>query len=96
MAGAAREVLAVGPDARDVLAVGEADADQGAQVQQHVEEHAVVLRRGQAEEILENGEVAGAGDRQKLRQALDQAQKHRLQDRHIQSLLYSEKCSFIA
>ena len=48
---------------------------QRAQVQQHVKElrhHAGILH---AQQILGDGQMAGAGDRQELRDALDEAQQ---------------------
>ena len=58
----------------DILPVGNKHGDEGAQVQQHI----VKIRhidgtRGQ--QMLRNGQMAGAGNGQKLRYALDQAQQ---------------------
>ena len=59
----------------DILPVGREHCHQGSQVQQHVKK---VRRRRNArlaQEVLRNGQMAGTGDGQELRQALDQAQQ---------------------
>lgn len=59
----------------DVLPIIEEDGDEGAQVQEHVEEQSPALCAAQAKEVLEQGQVSGAGDGQKFRHALDEAQE---------------------
>ena len=44
-------------------------------MQEHIEEQSPALCAAQAEEILEQGQVSGAGDGQKFRHALDEAQE---------------------
>ena len=46
-----------------------------------------LLRRRHAEEILQNGKMAGTGYRQELRYALHQPQNDRIQYRHLTALL---------
>ena len=50
-------------------------------MQQHVEEHMTLFRSLQVENILEHREMAGAGDGQKFRHALNEAEKYRVKDR---------------
>ena len=60
----------------DILPVGREHGHQGAQVQQHVEKFRD-LQALHTQQVLGNGQMAGAGDGQKLRDALNQAQNHR-------------------
>ena len=62
--------------AQDVLPVVDENGNEGAQVQQHIEKQVAVGRR-HAKEVLEQGQVAGAGDGQELRHTLDQPQENR-------------------
>ncbi len=55
--------------------VGDEDRHQGAQVQQDVKKLGDVLRPVHVEKLTGNGQMAGAGDGQELRHALDQAQQ---------------------
>ena len=57
----------------DVAPVADADGDERAEVQQHVEEE-VVLTRGEGEQVLQYGKVARARYGQKLRHALHYAE----------------------
>ena len=50
-------------------------------MQQHVEEHMTLFRSLQVENILEHREMAGAGDGQEFRHALNEAEKYRVKDR---------------
>ena len=59
----------------DVRPIVDKDGNEGAQVQEHIEEQSPALCAAQAEEILEQGQVSGAGDGQKFRHALDEAQE---------------------
>ncbi len=68
--------------ALDVLPVIDEDCDQCAEMEQHVKEHA---RIRQAEEVLEQGQVSGTGNGQKLRQSLNQSEKDRGQKIHTGS-----------
>ena len=61
---------------QDIPPVVDEDGDQRAQVQEHVKKQVPVGAR-QTEEVLEQGKVAGAGDGQKLGNALDQPQEKR-------------------
>ena len=61
----------------DLPPVGHEYGHQGAQVQQHIKEfrhHTGILH---AQQILCNGQMAAAGDGQKLGNALDQPQQKR-------------------
>ena len=51
------------------------DSNQGAQMKEHVKKQAP-LRGHQPEEVLEQRQVAGTGDGQKLRHALNQPQEN--------------------
>ena len=61
----------------DVLPISHEHRNQGAQMQQDIKK---IRRRRDArlaQEVLRNGQMAGAGDGQKLCQALNQAQQDR-------------------
>ena len=59
----------------NVLPVVHENGNEGAQVEQHVKEQAAVCG-GQAKEVLKQGQVARAGDGEKLRHPLDQSQEN--------------------
>ena len=60
----------------DIVPVCGEHRDQGAQVQQHVKKLRN-LQAGHAQQVLGDGQVTGAGNRQKLRHALNQSQNDR-------------------
>ena len=66
----------------DVGPVGNKYSRQGAQMEQYVEEYIVGSLHTQAQEILGDGQVAGAGDRQKFCHALDDPQEQSVQYGH--------------
>ena len=59
----------------DILPVGGEDGEQGAQVEQHVEKGRAFRRAGDVQKMLGNSQMAGAGHRQELGHALDNAQE---------------------
>ena len=60
----------------DVAPVGGEHRQQSAQVQQYVEKLRDVRGAGHAQQMLRDGQVAGAGNGQELRYALDEAQEN--------------------
>ena len=78
--------------------VGGEDRRQGAQVEQNVKKHVVRPLHPQAQQVLGNGQVAGAGDGQKFRHPLDQTEYERIQQGHVaaslQNFVFSDKKLF--
>ena len=68
--------------APDFLPVIDHYSYQRAQMQQHIEEHAALLRRLKSEKVLKQGQMTGAGDGQKLCQTLNQSQNDCAQKGH--------------
>ena len=58
----------------DLTPIGHKDGHKGAQMEQHIKEH-VFFAVGDAHHILEEGQMAGAGNGQKLGNALNEAKK---------------------
>ena len=65
----------------NILPVGHEHRQQRAQVQQHIKKFRNL--RLQIQQVLRNGQMAGAGNGQKLCHTLDQSQKERCKNRHI-------------
>ena len=59
----------------DVRPIGDEHGKQGAQVEQYVKEGRDLRSAGDVQQMLGNGEMAGAGHRQELGHALDDAQE---------------------
>ena len=74
--GAAPEELLHHGD--DIVPVIDKYGDQGAQMEHYIQKQVGLFGRLQAEEILKQRQVAGAGDGQELRNALNQAEKRRI------------------
>ena len=85
MADAAHQLDALPDNPDEIVPVNHTDAHQRPQMEQDVKEQLILRRDVHSEEILENGKVAGAGERKKLRDALHESEKQRLQNRHGKS-----------
>ena len=59
----------------DVLPISGEYGEQGAQVEQHVKKRRHRRRAGDVQQVLRNGQMAGAGHRQELGHPLDDAQE---------------------
>ena len=57
------------------MPVGDKNRQQRAQMEQNIKEQMLIPHGGEPQQILGNGQMAGAGDRQKFRDSLDQAQQ---------------------
>ena len=69
--------------ADDVVPVVDEHGDQRAQVEHHIQKQVGFLSGLQAKEVLQQGQMAGAGDGQELRNALDKAQERRIKIIHM-------------
>ena len=58
----------------DVPPVDDADGNERAQMQQNIEKQMAVFRRRHMKQVLQDGQMAGAGNRQKLCDALHQTE----------------------
>ena len=66
----------------DILPVDHADGQQRAEMQQHVKKQMSFFGRRQAEKIVQDRQMTGTRNRQKLRQALNQSQQDRISNAH--------------
>ena len=73
----------------DVRPIGGKYRCQSAQMEQHVKEYVVSALHTQAEKILGNGQVAGAGNGQKFCNTLDKSQEQSVQQGHGEASLYN-------
>ena len=66
----------------NVPPVDDTDGNERAQMQQNIEKQMAVFRRRHVKQVLQDGQMAGAGDRQKLCDALHQTEYNRIPDAH--------------
>ena len=91
--GCGRSALGQIPDAEEKFAdhignirpVSNKHGNQRAKVQQHVEGTVRAALQPQSQQILGNGQMAGAGDRQEFGDALNHTQDHCRENRHRQN-----------
>ena len=73
----------------DVPPIDDADRNECAQMQQHVKKQMAVLCGRHMKQILQDRQMSGAGDRQKLCDALHQTEQNRIPDGHG----YTSQCA---
>ncbi len=90
------EIQRIGDDVDNVLPIYSQDGDHRAQVEHYIKKEMPLLGTLEMKEVLQHGQMPGAGDRKKLRDPLDQAEKNGIEYGHDIGSSHEQYCSQMA